>query len=114
MLAMAAVNATLDLIFKEEFLSEVKEKGNYLLEKLQNVKQLNIVKEVRGKGLMAGIECGQPVGEYITALREQGLLVLPAGPNVIRLLPPLNVKKAELDQAIEAIVQVLANKTVSV
>lgn len=111
---MAAVNATLDLIFKEEFLSEVKEKGNYLLEKLQNVKQLNIVKEVRGKGLMAGIECDQPVGDYISALREQGLLVLPAGPNVIRLLPPLNVKKAELDQAIEAIVQVLANKTVSV
>ncbi|NRF06727.1 aminotransferase class III-fold pyridoxal phosphate-dependent enzyme, partial [Bacillus safensis] len=56
----------------------------------------------------------QPVAGYITALREQGLLVLPAGPNVIRLLPPLNVKKAELDQAIEAIVQVLANKTVSV
>ena len=114
MLAMAAVNATLDVIFKEEFLSEVKEKGDYLLEKLQNVKQLNIVKEVRGKGLMAGIECDQPVAGYITALREQGLLVLPAGPNVIRLLPPLNVKKAELDQAIEAIVQVLANKTVSV
>lgn len=114
MLAMAAVNATLDVIFQEEFLSEVKEKGDYLLEKLQNVKQLNIVKEVRGKGLMAGIECDQPVGDYISALREQGLLVLPAGPNVIRLLPPLNVKKAELDQAIEAIVQVLADKTVSV
>ncbi|MBR3205325.1 MAG: aminotransferase class III-fold pyridoxal phosphate-dependent enzyme, partial [Bacillus sp. (in: Bacteria)] len=47
-------------------------------------------------------------------LREQGLLVLPAGPNVIRLLPPLNVKKVELDQAIEAIIQVLANEAVKV
>lgn len=93
MLAMAAVNATLDVIFKDEFLTEVKEKGDYLLEKLQDLKQLNIVKEVRGKGLMAGVECHQPVGDYITALREQGVLVLPAGPNVIRLLPPLNVKK---------------------
>ncbi|PCK22118.1 acetylornithine transaminase [Bacillus pumilus] len=114
MLAMSAVNATLDVIFKEDFLSEVKEKGAYLLTKLQDVKQLNIVKEVRGKGLMAGIECHHPVGDYITALREQGLLVLPAGPNVIRLLPPLNVEKAELDQAIETIIQVLANETVTV
>lgn len=114
MLAMSAVNATLDVIFKEDFLSEVKEKGAYLLKRLQEVKQLNIVKEVRGKGLMAGIECHQPVGDYITALREQGLLVLPAGPNVIRLLPPLNVKKVELDQAIEAIIQVLANEAVTV
>lgn len=114
MLAMSAVNATLDVIFKEDFLSEVKEKGAYLLKRLQEVKQLNIVKEVRGKGLMAGIECHQPVGDYITALREQGLLVLPAGPNVIRLLPPLNVKKVELDQAIEVVIQVLANETVTV
>ncbi|MEH7632905.1 acetylornithine transaminase [Bacillus pumilus] len=114
MLAMAAVNATLDVIFKDEFLTEVKEKGAYLLEKLQDLKQLNIVKEVRGKGLMAGIECHQPVGDYITALREQGLLVLPAGPNVIRLLPPLNVETAEIDQAIDTLTQVLANKTVTV
>ncbi|BBP88450.1 hypothetical protein BsIDN1_20680 [Bacillus safensis] len=49
MLAMAAVNATLDVIFKEEFLSEVKEKGDYLLEKLQNVKQLNIKKKKCGE-----------------------------------------------------------------
>ncbi|WP_353856145.1 acetylornithine transaminase [Bacillus sp. Bos-x628] len=114
MLAMAAVNATLDLVFNNEFLSEVKEKGAYLLSKLQAVKQLNIVKEVRGKGLMAGIECYQPVGEYITALRKQGLLVLPAGPNVIRLLPPLNVETIEMDQAIEAIIHVLSNETVTV
>lgn len=114
MLAMAAVNATLDVIFKDEFLTEVKEKGAYLLEKLQDLKQLNIVKEVRGKGLMAGVECHQPVGDYITALREQGLLVLPAGPNVIRLLPPLNVETAEIDQAIDTLTQVLANKTVTV
>ncbi|WP_342496307.1 acetylornithine transaminase [Bacillus sp. FSL K6-3149] len=114
MLAMAAVNATLDVIFKDEFLTEVKEKGAYLLEKLQDLKQLNIVKEVRGKGLMAGVECHQRVGDYITALREQGLLVLPAGPNVIRLLPPLNVEKAEIDQAIEAMTHVLANETVTV
>ncbi|WP_144493953.1 acetylornithine transaminase [Bacillus pumilus] len=114
MLAMAAVNATLDVIFKDEFLTEVKEKGAYLLEKLQDLKQLNIVKEVRGKGLMAGVECHQPVGNYITALREQGLLVLPAGPNVIRLLPPLNVETAEIDQAIDALTQVLANETVTV
>ncbi|MGE6630959.1 acetylornithine transaminase [Bacillus sp. NPDC077027] len=112
MLAMAAANATLDLIFQDDFLAEVQEKGDYLLQKLQEMKQLPIVKEVRGKGLMAGIECDQPVAAFITLLRENGLLVLPAGPHVIRLLPPLNVEKQEIDQAVEKIHHVLSNETI--
>ncbi|MFS0655943.1 acetylornithine transaminase [Bacillus sp. 179-C3.3 HS] len=114
MLAMAAVNATLDVIFKQDFLSDVKEKGTYLLSRLQGLKQLGIVKDVRGKGLMAGIECHQPVADSITALRQHGLLVLPAGPNVIRLLPPLNVTKTEVDQAVETILHVLSKENVTV
>ncbi|ASB90139.1 acetylornithine transaminase [Bacillus sonorensis] len=101
MLAMAAANATLDIIFEKRFLDEVSEKGECLREELQSMLQFPLVKEIRGKGLIAGIECKKPVQPLIEELQTEGLLVLPAGPNVIRLLPPLTVEKHEITEAVE-------------
>ncbi|WP_028393158.1 acetylornithine transaminase [Bacillus cihuensis] len=109
--SIAAAEATLQVVFEDDFLLEVIEKGNYLINQLhENLKDIEIVKEIRGMGLMIGIElvnAGQPI---LLELQKQGILVLTAGPNVIRLLPPLTTNKTELDLCIEKITKVIASK----
>jgi acetylornithine aminotransferase len=112
-LAMAVASAVLDVVFDDDFLADVAEKGEYLLEKLQEqLADSPLVETVRGKGLMIGIACHEKVGEIVTALREQGLLVLVAGPKVIRLLPPLIVTKEEIDHAVALIVDEMKKKEI--
>jgi acetylornithine aminotransferase len=114
-LAMAVVNAVLTEVFNESFLNEVVNKGkafeNYLNEALNGSP---VVKEVRGLGLIAGIECHAPVADYITKAREKGLLVLPAGPNVIRLLPPLVATNEELKKAAFILAEVVTHQKTTV
>jgi len=106
-IAMAAAKVTLETIFEEEFLKEVEEKSNYLIGKLNSlVGKHPLVNEVRGKGLLIGIECKEQVSQLIDQLRNHKLLVLPAGPNVIRLLPPLTVSYEEIDTAVKTIEEV--------
>lgn len=110
-LAMAAAKATLEVIFQPEFLQEVQEKGIYFSQKLQNeLSESEFVKEVRGLGLLVGIECHEEVAKLIPTIHEKGLLVLTAGPNVIRLLPPLIVTQAELDEAVAILKQVITSE----
>jgi acetylornithine/N-succinyldiaminopimelate aminotransferase len=100
-IAMAAAKATMKKILNDDFLKEVKEKSSYLVDKLvQIIGNHPLVTGIRGKGLLIGIECKEQVGVMIDQLREQQLLVLSAGPNVIRLLPPLNVSYEEIDIAV--------------
>ncbi|SFA84044.1 acetylornithine aminotransferase [Lentibacillus halodurans] len=110
-LAMAAAQAVLKHVSQDEFLQEVTEKGMYLLATLnESVGQLPVVSSVRGTGLMLGIECSQDVTPVIELLLDKGLLVLSAGPNVIRLLPPLTVSKKEMDAAVQLIREVLTDE----
>lgn len=107
-LAMAAAKAVLDIVFQDEFIEVVEEKSTYLQEQLQaKLGQLSFVSEIRGKGLMIGIECKGEVSGIISALMDKGLLVLNAGPNVIRLLPPLIVTEEEIDLAVKLIYETL-------
>ncbi|WP_199426405.1 acetylornithine transaminase [Thermaerobacillus caldiproteolyticus] len=113
-LAMAAAKATLQVIFKEEFLQEVQKKGAYFLQQLREALHgVDIVKDVRGLGLMIGIECKQEITKLIPAIHANGLLVLTAGPNVIRLLPPLIVTNEELDMAVDILQQTLMKESVA-
>ncbi|MEC1261561.1 acetylornithine transaminase [Bacillus swezeyi] len=109
MLAMAAANATLNIIFEKSFLEEVSAKGEFLQKELKEKLQFPCIKEIRGKGLIAGIECEAPVQPLIEDLQKDGLLVLPAGLNVIRLLPPLSVAKNEISEAVEKLNRVFAH-----
>ncbi|MED1738219.1 acetylornithine transaminase [Bacillus swezeyi] len=109
MLAMAAANATLNIIFEKSFLEEVSAKGKFLQKELKEKLQFPCIKEIRGKGLIAGIECEEPVQPLIEDLQKEGLLVLPAGLNVIRLLPPLSVAKNEISEAVEKLNRVFAH-----
>lgn len=109
MLAMAAVNATLQIVFQPDFLQEAADKGAFLKEQLEAELKSPFVKQIRGQGLMLGIECDGPVADIITELQTLGLLVLPAGPNVIRLLPPLTVTKDEIAEAVSKLKQAIAH-----
>lgn len=109
MLAMAAVNATLQIVFQPDFLQEAADKGAFLKGQLEAELKSPFVKQIRGKGLMLGIECDGPVADIISELQTLGLLVLPAGPNVIRLLPPLTVTKDEIAEAVSKLKQAIAH-----
>jgi acetylornithine/N-succinyldiaminopimelate aminotransferase len=111
-LAMAAVKATLEIALQEEFLKDVQDKGEYLFTSLQDrLAGCDVVKTIRGKGLMIGIECTFEVTDILKNLREQGLLVLNAGPNVIRLLPALTMTKEELTDGIDRICAEIVSST---
>lgn len=107
-IAMAAAKSVTSIIFETAFLKEVEEKAAYLAELLdEHIAPINGVKEIRQKGLMIGIEHEKAVGPFVKRLIENGVLVLNAGENVLRLLPPLTVSKEELKEAVEAIKQTL-------
>lgn len=109
-LAMAAAKATLETIFVPSFLQEVEDKGAYFMKEL-NDKLSNHNVSIRGNGLMIGIGLESEAGGVITDLRENGLLTLPAGPKVIRLLPPLTVSIEEIDQAVAKVEEALGKAT---
>ncbi|GGE76497.1 acetylornithine transaminase [Priestia taiwanensis] len=101
MLAMAVVKEVITTIGNKLFLADVQEKGAHFYSLLKEaLHDCQGVTEVRGLGLMLGVECTEEVAPYIMRLQQKGLLVLSAGPNVIRLLPPLTVTKRELEEAV--------------
>ncbi|MFE1243340.1 acetylornithine transaminase [Fictibacillus sp. NPDC058756] len=105
-LACAVSQSVLNIVFQDEFLKEVERKGNEFKETLaDSLRSHPLVKEIRGKGLLIGIECERPAGSLIEWLEEHGLLTVPAGENVIRLLPPLTVSDEELETAAAIIIQ---------
>lgn len=100
--SVAAAIATMESVFQEDFLSEVTEKSVYMTQLAEkNLAGLESVNEIRGLGMMVGIEMNIDIQPILKKLRDKNLLVLPAGENVIRLLPPLTVSKEEIVKAIE-------------
>ncbi|MGE0853931.1 MAG: aspartate aminotransferase family protein [Hyphomicrobiaceae bacterium] len=108
-LAMAVANAVLDAVLEPGFLERVNEAGLRLKQELARVKDENpdVVEEVRGSGLLAGIKVKPPMGEVVAACTAEKLLTVGAGENVVRLLPPLNVSDAEIAQAVERLSRAL-------
>ena len=105
---MSVGNADLDIIFKKNFLKEVSKTSKYFHDKLKKLKYEfpKIIKEVRGMGLLIGLQLHNDQTRFIEKLMENKLLTIKAGENVVRILPPLNVKKNEIDQAIKVIKKV--------
>lgn len=105
-LSCAAANAALDVIKEEDLPGQAEAKGKYLMEKLAEINSPNI-REVRGIGLMVGIEMKQKVTGYIKALQAKKVIALNAGLTVIRLLPPLVITYEQIDRLVEALTEVL-------
>jgi predicted acetylornithine/succinylornithine family transaminase len=107
-LACTAAKVILNALLKQGILKNVKEQGEYLREKLENLKEkYDLVSEVRGIGLIQGVELSVPAGNIINACIEKGLLLVGAGTNVIRFVPPLIVSKAEIDKAVNILEETL-------
>jgi acetylornithine/succinyldiaminopimelate/putrescine aminotransferase len=96
----------MDVYEEEKIPEKAAELGKYLLAKLRAISS-PLIREVRGLGLIAGIEIKHKVAPYIAALTERGVLTLPAGINVIRLLPPLVITRPQLDKVADQIAAVL-------
>lgn len=103
-LACAAALAVLDTIEKEDILAQCSSSSQYLFSELNKLKmKFTSICEIRGCGLMIGIVLDRPAGRVMTLTAEKRLLTLTAGENVLRLLPPLNITKDEIDKAISII-----------
>lgn len=102
-LATSAGIATIESILSDGFLAEVKEKSDWFRKQLEKLRQSsNKVIGIKGLGFLVGIELTEPVGPWIDRFREKGILVLSAGANVLRVLPPLTTTKEELNQFVNA------------
>lgn len=109
-LAVAVSQTVIDIVFDDAFLAQVNDISDYFVTKLQQAFP-NLT--VQGKGLILGLNLGGlDVAPVVTKLDEAGLLTVAAGPKVIRLLPPLNVSKAEIDEAVVILTDVIAGVTI--
>jgi len=110
-IAMAAVKATIETMLAENAPQRAAESGEYLKSRLkEKLAGSPIVREVRGLGLIVGIECAEPVAGFVSEIHRRGLLVVTAGPNVIRLLPNLLVTREEIDHAVDILAGVLTGQ----
>ena len=106
--ACAAVDKVLDIFEKDHIVEHVKEVTPYLEEKLDElVEKYDGVLKRRGKGLMQGLVLARPVGEVIANAQKEGLLVISAGGNVLRMVPPLVIEKEHVDEMIEKLEKAL-------
>jgi acetylornithine/N-succinyldiaminopimelate aminotransferase len=104
-LAMAVGNAVLDVILEDGFLEDVQRKGLMLKQSLASIidEFPSVFEEIRGAGLLLGLKCKVPNAAANAAFRDQNLLTVPGGDNVVRLLPPLTVTDDEIRLAVERI-----------
>ena len=104
-LAMAVGNTVMDIVSNKKFLNNVKKSSKYFFSKLNKLKEKypSIIKEIRGRGLLIGIQLQTDQTKFIKKLMDNQLLTIRAAENVVRILPPLNVKIKEIDLALKII-----------
>ncbi|MBW7866436.1 MAG: acetylornithine transaminase [Candidatus Hydrogenedens sp.] len=103
-LSAAAALATMGVLTEPGFIQAAAEKGEHLHAALRALAEDHPgVLEVRGRGLMAGVECAEAVAPLVSAMLDAGIICGPAGPNVLRFLPPLIVSGADIDRAVETL-----------
>ena len=104
-LAMSVGNRVMDIVSNKKFLNNVKKLSKYFLLNLNKIKEKypSIIKQIRGRGFLIGMQLHQDQTNFIKKLMENKLLTIRAAENVVRVLPPLNAKKSELDEALKII-----------
>ncbi|HBF53233.1 MAG TPA: acetylornithine transaminase, partial [Afipia sp.] len=113
LLAVAAANAVLDVMLAPKFFENVQRSSLLLKQKLASIidRYPDVVDEVRGDGLLIGLKAVVPAGDLVAALRSEKLLTVGAGENVVRLLPPLIVTEAEIEDAVSRVERACAKLT---
>ena len=105
-LSCAAAVAALSVMEEEDLAGQAEAKGKYLMDKLKKIESANI-REVRGMGLMIGIEMKQKVAPFLASLQEKKIIALNAGMTVIRLLPPLVISYEQIDHLVDVLTEIL-------
>jgi acetylornithine/N-succinyldiaminopimelate aminotransferase len=102
-LAMAVANTIIDILQEDGFLAGVREMGELLFARMVKFsgEHPGAFEDVRGAGMMIGLKCIPPAGDFVAACREEGLLTVPAGDNVLRLLPPLIIDETHIAECVE-------------
>lgn len=109
-LACASALATLEVLEEEALPQRAAELGAHAMRRLAELNDAPLVREVRGLGMMIGIELKQKSHPYLDTLHERGILALPAGTTVVRLLPPLIISQEEWDHVLDTVIEVLGRK----
>jgi acetylornithine/LysW-gamma-L-lysine aminotransferase len=110
-LACKSATAAIDVLIEEKLADLAAVNGKYLMKKLEGLKdKYNIIREVRGLGLMIGIEMRFDVLDIILQSQKRGVILLDAGRNILRLLPPLVIKQKQLDRVVQVLDQTLREK----
>src|SRR5690625_4314544 len=105
-LACAAALATLKVIEKEDICEKARVRRNYLKTRLNDLStEWDAIRQVRGKGLMIGVELAFPGAEVVKEMMIRGVLSNCASTNVIRLVPPLNISKEDLDRVVDVLIE---------
>jgi acetylornithine and succinylornithine aminotransferases len=108
-LACAVANAIITELTEGGVVDSVDEKNKYIVNELEALKKkYNFISEIRGMGLLIGLKFDVPVKDFLNKCFDKGLLIISAGPDVVRLLPPLNVTLKEIDNALRIMDQVLS------
>jgi acetylornithine/N-succinyldiaminopimelate aminotransferase len=104
-LAVAVGNAVLDVLLEDGFLDTVDRTARILWDRLTETvgRYPDVYESVRGAGLMLGIKCVVPAGDVVVAFQKAGMLTVPAGDNVARLLPPLTIDESHIAEAVDII-----------
>ena len=105
-LVCAAANAVLDVFEEENILDHVNEVGDYFISEIKKLDK-EVIADVRGKGLMVGVELTKPGAEYVDKFREAGFLINCTADNVLRFVPPLIITKEEIDEFVKALDEIL-------
>ena len=110
-LAMAVGNTVMDIVSSQKFVNNVTKLSNYFISNLNLLKEKypTVIREIRGRGLLIGIQLYKDQSKFINKLMDHKLLTIRASENVVRVLPPLNVKKNELDKALK-IIDIVCNE----
>ena len=107
-LACVAAAQVIRQIKTQQLLENAKRMGNYFLEELKNI-QDPVILEIKGRGLMIGIALKDPTTPYLKKLQDMGLIAASSSSNTIRFLPPINVSKTEIDEALKIIKEVFSD-----
>jgi acetylornithine/N-succinyldiaminopimelate aminotransferase len=109
-LAVAAANAVLDIMLADGFFDQVEVMHKKLIDGVDSIarRYQGVIAEVRGLGMLIGMRCIGPNTDLVAALREREMLVIPAGDNVVRLLPPLIIDESHIDEALEKLADACA------
>jgi len=106
-LVCAAANVVVDRVSDPDFLARIRANSDHLNEKLNEMLPADKVVEIRGAGYMVGVELNMPVGDITKRCVEEKLLLISAGENTLRFIPPLIVDTAEIDEAVETLARIM-------